>query len=231
MYWIEQLRRIGGRRLRQVLLRLLPVTLIGWSAIPVTGQEPAPAQKPSASAAEDESESYKEDLAEKLLRKTVAGTDEDLMAQILRLMNESSRKLSLDFDPGAQTQGMQATIMERLEEAIKVAAAQRQRSRGKAQSAGDKRRQPDAGKADGSKPGESAAGTESATDGSDSTPSGVVTENPERRGGPLSERRRTWGNLPARDREEVIQGSGEGFLERYRLKIERYYRALQEADE
>ena len=231
MYCIEQPKRIAGRRLRQALRRVLPVALIGWSAVPVTGQEPAPAQKPSASVAEEEPDSYKEDLGEKLLRKTVTGADEDLMAQILRLMHESSRKLSLAFDPGAQTQQMQTTIMERLDEAIKVAAAQQQRSRGQAQSAGDKRRQPDAGKADGSKPGETESGAGSATDSSDSTQPGVVTENPERRGGPLSERRRTWGNLPARDREEVIQGSGEGFLERYRLKIERYYRALQEADE
>jgi hypothetical protein len=40
--------------------------------------------------------------------------------------------------------------------------------------------------------------------------------------------RRSWGHLPQRDREEVIQGIGEACLERYRVWIERYYRALQE---
>ena len=49
--------------------------------------------------------------------------------------------------------------------------------------------------------------------------------------GDLREVRGTWGHLPMRDREEVIQGIGETFLERYREWIERYYRALQESDE
>jgi len=161
----------------------------------------------------------------------MTGGEEDLMAQVLRLMHESSRKLTLDFDPGTQTQGMQAQIVERLDEAVRLAAAQQHRTRGEGQGAGDKRRLPKEGETGESEQDEGAGREGDATAGGGSTGAGVATESPERRGGPLSERRRAWGNLPPRDREEVIQGSGEGFLERYRQQIERYYRALQEADE
>jgi hypothetical protein len=50
-------------------------------------------------------------------------------------------------------------------------------------------------------------------------------------GGELREFRRAWGHLPMREREEIIQGIAESFLERYREWIERYYRALQETEE
>jgi hypothetical protein len=38
----------------------------------------------------------------------------------------------------------------------------------------------------------------------------------------------TWGNLPERDREQMLQSSRERFLPQYELLIERYYRRLAE---
>jgi hypothetical protein len=38
----------------------------------------------------------------------------------------------------------------------------------------------------------------------------------------------TWGNLPERDREQMLQSSRERFLPQYELMIERYYRRLAE---
>jgi hypothetical protein len=38
----------------------------------------------------------------------------------------------------------------------------------------------------------------------------------------------TWGNLPEREREQMLQSSRERFLPRYELLIERYYRRLAE---
>jgi hypothetical protein len=52
-----------------------------------------------------------------------------------------------------------------------------------------------------------------------------------RPGGDLQDLRRAWGHLPMREREEIIQGVGERYLERYRDWIERYYRTLQETDD
>lgn len=231
MSYAGQSDKVETRRSSRIVLVLL---LLGLGAAPVAGQDPAPEDKPPASDPADsreEPDSYEEDLGEKLLRKAVTGAEEDIMAQILRLMHESSRKLTLEFDPGARTQGMQAKIVERLDEAIKLAAAQQHQARGEGQSTGDKRRLPEDGETGETEQDEGEGREGDATAGSGSTGAGVVTENPERRGGPLSERRRAWGNLPPRDREEVIQGKGEGFLERYRQQIERYYRALQEADD
>ena len=37
-----------------------------------------------------------------------------------------------------------------------------------------------------------------------------------------------WGDLPARARQEMLQGSGDEFLPKYELKIERYFRRLSE---
>ncbi|MFQ5495803.1 MAG: hypothetical protein ACE5EX_10530, partial [Phycisphaerae bacterium] len=81
------------------------------------------------------------------------------------------------------------------------------------------------GKSRGSATG--AAGTESAK-----TASGEGTaEEADPRGAPFRELRRGWGHLPGREREELIQGISERYLDRYREWIERYYRALQEVDE
>ena len=40
-----------------------------------------------------------------------------------------------------------------------------------------------------------------------------------------------WGHLPQRDRDEIIQGVGERSLDKFRRWIERYYKALSDADE
>ena len=49
--------------------------------------------------------------------------------------------------------------------------------------------------------------------------------------GRLKEFRRGWGNLPQRDRDEVLQGIDEDSLEKYRRQIESYFRALAEDQE
>ena len=61
------------------------------------------------------------------------------------------------------------------------------------------------------------------------TPNAAGETKPVR--GDLQETRRSWGLLPQRERDEMIQGSSEGYIERYREWIERYYRALQESGE
>ena len=48
-------------------------------------------------------------------------------------------------------------------------------------------------------------------------------------GGDLDARRRAWGHLPMRERDEILQGLSDQYLQRYRVWIERYYKALQEA--
>ena len=124
---------------------------------------------------------------------------------------------------------MQQRIIEQLDDAIKAAASRiRQQSRSDRPASGDRRKrlQPRQGRRSGGKEGESdsAASTEAAGD-KDTAADGPQSDRE------LRESRRGWGNLPEREREEVLQGVDEEFLERYREWIEQYYRALQEAEE
>ncbi|HNQ22976.1 MAG TPA: hypothetical protein PKK06_07775 [Phycisphaerae bacterium] len=184
----------------------------------VRAQEPPPPDTQSAT---------EEDLSKKLVRQVTSASDEDVMDRLLRLMDESARQLSIEFDPGTQTQAVQGRIIEQLDEAIKVAAAQRRKGGpARPQTHPDKRRRQDADQ----KQGEDAQADAAQEVTTTASPTAAGDEQ-SRHADQLREFRRAWGNLPERDREEIIQGSSEGFLERYRAWIERYYRALQEADE
>ncbi len=176
----------------------------------------------------NEPEKKEERLGERLIRQAATDSQEDMMAGIIRLMGDAERNLEIDFDPGDQTQDVQRRIVDRLDDAVKEAASQRRprRSSGRPRG-GDKRQmpkgQPDQGartSGDAGDPGESTS----------RTPGGVAADRTPT-DGDIHELRRTWGHLPMREREEIIQGIGESFLERYRDWIERYYRALQEAED
>ncbi len=170
-------------------------------------------------------------LAEKLIRQAHGDADADLMDTILRLMGSAAQRLEIKLDAGEETQALQRTIMDRLDDAIKVAGVRRRSgSQDQARSKGDKRRRPE----DESRPrGKRADAEKDNRDPTSSQTKAVGTTRPhgDRSAGSLQESRRTWGQLPRREREEVIQGVDERYLERYRTWIERYYRALQESDD
>lgn len=189
----------------------------------------------SAYGQQKEPDAQREDELKKagnrLIRKTVSATEEDVMERIIRVMNRVGRRLEVDFDTGMPTQSMQDEIVKQLDDAIAQAGAQR-RSGGKSSrsSSGEKRRSSQRPREGGKKQ----IGT-GGKEGKQSRP-GQVTRNDANaqggtKGGRLKESRRSWGHLPLRARDEVIQGSSEQFLERYREWIERYYRALQEVDD
>lgn len=172
-----------------------------------------------------------EKLGDRLVRRAASQTDEDIMATVLRLMDEAARKLEIEFDAGEETQALQASILKRLDEAIRMAASQRRGSRrGWSDWTGEKRKMP-------SRPnGEDPRKSEDQAQGDRSRNAGAGTgqgqpQKVEPLGGDFRELRRAWGLLPQREREQILQGSSEAFLERYREWIERYYRALQEAEE
>ncbi len=172
-----------------------------------------------------------DELGERLVRKAVAEGQEDLMGTIVRLMTDASRKMEIEFNPGKETQALQGRIQGKLDEAIKAAASkQRTKKQSAAPTDPDKRRMPTAGKREQRPPGKGQEGS-SASSASSSTQPPASDGRSEAERGAMYDTRRTWGHLPRREREEVIQGFGEGFLERYRAWIERYYRVLQEPDE
>jgi hypothetical protein len=174
-------------------------------------------------------EKQSDDLAGKLMRKALNDSDEDLMDGIMRLMGDVSQKLQIDFDPGEQTQTVQRKISEKLDEAIKVAASRRRMRTVNPPAQGpDKRTLPSTAKRP--EPLRNRKQGEVAESSSSEAPSEVTEVKAPAPGGELRDARRGWGNLPQRERDEVIQGVDEEFLERYRMWIERYYRSLQESD-
>jgi len=164
----------------------------------------------------------------RLIRKTISDRDEDIMARILRLMGDTATRLELHFDPGQETQDLQQRIIKELDQAIQAAAAQTQRQkRNRKPSEGEKRKMTDPKRPrdqESGKPQQQQADPsgEAAGRGGEVTTEDVQEES-------QFDARRGWGALPERQRDEVIQGFSEQFLESYRAWIERYYRALQES--
>ncbi len=209
------LRRDRSRTVLSVFLAAF-VALSGWAG---AQDVKPPAQEPKDT----------DDLADRLIRRTAEGTDEDVMDLILRLMNESGRQLDIKFDPGMATQAVQSRILEKLDDAIKTAAMKRRsRSKSQPQPRTDKRRsKPD-------KSNESSAeqsGKQQSGGAAEGGEDGVAPMDANSAKGALRERRRGWGRLPDRDREEIIQGADESMLERYKAWIDRYYKALQHDEE
>ncbi len=170
-----------------------------------------------------------EGLGERLIRRAKSGGEEDVMAAILRLMADSVQRLEMAFDPGPETQAVQRQVLDRLNEAIDAAASQRRPRRQRPHS-GDKRRRASGERADANEDA-SGRGSGSGETTNGNRESGARAEQIDPLRGDLRETRRPWGNLPQREREELIQGSTEASLERFRKWIEQYYKALQESGE
>lgn len=211
----------GRPTIRRAVDRLTRVTISLLCATLATAAFGSPLSAPKDKAKADEQK-----LGRRLIRGTTAD-DEDIMEKIIRLIDQTARRLEIDFDTGEETQALQLEVLKQLDDAIQLAAAQTRKSSGQQRSSeSDRRRRQEKDKSRNAKAhpnkGESA---DTAPAGRASTAGGINDRDDS------TESRRGWGNLPQRERDEVIQGAGERYLERYRKWIEQYYRALQEADE
>jgi hypothetical protein len=149
----------------------------------------------------------------------------------MRLMDSAAARLELELDAGQETQDLQRQIMEELDHAIKIAGVRRKIcSRAQEPARGDKRRSAPARGQARERTEQSDGAQQPGSSTREPGGSGLMREV-ERAGESLGDPRTSWGQLPQRQREEVIQGVGEKHLQRFREWIERYYRALQEAEE
>ncbi|MCC7290918.1 MAG: hypothetical protein IT449_02515 [Phycisphaerales bacterium] len=174
-----------------------------------------------------------DDLKRKLIKETTGGADDgDVMSRILALMGQTARRLEVEFNPGADTQKAQETLIKELDDAIKQAAANTRKNKSQSSPSSDKRTAMKQ-KSDGASKPKPDAGRQGAPqqDGEsvERDPPAGDGQTASSKGRDLTERRRGWGNLPLRDRDEVIEGMDESVLPRFRDWIERYYRALQTA--
>ncbi len=193
---------------------------------------PPPTHAPVQDAAQVQDQD--DDLADRLLRKSAGEEDEDVMDRIMRLMAEAGRRLELGFDPGDETQAVQARILKELDDAINEAASrQRRRQSSQPPPQGDTRKQQDPSKPK-PQPSDKQQGEDAAMQAgnpSEAAPAGTGVAEGAALDGTLIDRRRGWGHLPQRDRDQILQSFGERMLERYQSWIERYYRALQSDDD
>ncbi len=215
-------------RLAMGCARRLTVLAVCWTfALPL---HVAYTQEPAPDRVDKEEPKRKSKVGKRLIREVTEGAEADIMDEIMRMMSDVGRRLDIEFDSGEETRAVQRDIVERLNNAILLAAKQRRRSRQSASSSRDRRRRPDQ-----ARPREKDVGQQQPDTGASSRSDSASTSQNAGSAGPktgnLSETRRTWGNLPQRERDEVIQGSEEAHLERFREWIERYYRALQETEE
>ena len=220
----RNLRFRSGGRLAAVALVLLGATIAGGQDLQAFAREDPPSTPPA------DSPPPPDDLGEKLIRKTVQEGEEDVMARIMRHMASAARMLDVRFDPGAETQSTQRRALNLLDEAIAQAAARRRPRSSQGQSSHpDKRTAPD--QADSQENRRTDAQSQSGASAKTGSPRKGDATGVEAVHGRFKETRRAWGMLPQRDRDEVIQGIEERFLERYRKLIEDYYRALQGEDD
>ncbi|MHC4698397.1 MAG: hypothetical protein ACYTFA_16815 [Planctomycetota bacterium] len=199
---------------------------VAWAA-PVGGsqQEDTPLDQREAGPTKSDKE-----LGEKLIRQAHSDADVDVMDAILRLMGSAAQRLEIELDAGEETQALQRQVMGQLNDAIKIAGQRRRtRSRDQEPARGDRRRQREEERQRSDKRARS--NQERPDPSSETTDVGAGRREGDRDGGKLYESRRTWGQLPLREREEVIQGISERYLERFRTWIEQYYRALQESED
>lgn len=191
-------------------------------------KEPArPANPAKKSGAVSDNEDR---LRKRLVDQAVKGRPANVMDRIIDLMKESAERIDLSFDPGKETQQYQQEIIEQLDAAIEAAAARTKRTTSNAPSPGDKRKMKKPSQQESRSP--EGKGKSVNSDGQErELQPGQVREGDGAEQSKDFDARLGWGALPPRDRDEVIQGFGEEYLEAYRRWIERYYRALQEAGE
>ncbi|UCG33071.1 MAG: hypothetical protein JSU68_00275 [Phycisphaerales bacterium] len=156
------------------------------------------------------------------------GGSEDIFDRIVRLMDTSRERLAVTLDAGETTQAVQQQIIQELDAAIDIAKQNLRRgspSTADPQQEGEKR-------SEGQRQREQAvrADKSSSTDAAEQ-PSTGGEQADAAHGETPSRPARSWGNLPERDREAVIQGFKEDYLRKYGELIEQYYRALSEEAE
>ena len=205
------------------VLRIGCMVLMAVVYVDLAGAAVSPGEPPGADEQRDH------DLSKRLIREATTGADTDIMSEVTSLMADARHRLVRDLDPGPRTQAVQQRIVQCLDDAVQMALQQRFRVRSQQTSEGERRELPERPR---DEQAEKQAGREQGgVDPGASVDTGTDRESDRARRGPFRESRRGWGHLPARDRDELLQGVEEAFIEQYRPQIEQYYRALTETEE
>ena len=198
---------------------------------PATARPPEPNTGKTQPADPDAPEL--DDLSKRLIKGDDPGATDAGMAAVIADMEQAHARLTNDFDPGQETQQLQQRILDQLDVVI-ASAIRRGRPRGDSTGASDSQGDRRTRRPPTSDPRDQdplAGGGADPTQGSTTRPrlpsdSPPVDETSTMLDPRFRESRRAWGNLPPRDRDEIIQGAAEQYLEKFRPFIDRYYQSL-----
>lgn len=191
---------------------------------PAPAQPPAsdPAAVPGTAPTKAPTDTNKEELQRRLSGREM---DENFK-QAVALMGDVAQRLRAGRDTGLPTQRVQDEILRRLDQVIESARAQEQKSSSSSSSSSQSqsrqqpqpRPQPQAQKQNNPQAGEGDNRAEATPPGGQS---GKVRDLVESAAA-------SWGALPQRVRDALLQGSGDKFSSLYQALTEEYYRRLAE---
>ncbi|MEO1236989.1 MAG: hypothetical protein AAFX76_09400, partial [Planctomycetota bacterium] len=160
----------------------------------------------------------------------------DTFETAVRDMGAAAARLDEDDDPGLDTQRLQESILERLDQLIEAAQQQQQQSSSGGGGGSSASNQDSAaqnagqGQPPSQTPGEGESSAAAASGGGENpgqfSPGQVGPVEPGQ--GPIDEVRSEWGALPPRLRDELSNGLDEPYSPVYRDLTEAYYRRLAE---
>jgi len=202
------------------------------------GGEPAPAdtdgsQDTAVETDEPATDPGALDVSEQTERLLSGEQASDVLEQALAEMTEVSQRLGRRFDPGLETQRMQESILDKLNQVIEAAKQQQMQSGGGGGSGGEvsQRRSMSGSQIAGQQSGQAQSGGQQGGAEGSSAHAGGASPGQVREAGedrPLESLRSEWGGLPPRLRDELSEGLSERFSPVYRDLTEAYYRRLAE---
>lgn len=173
------------------------------------------------------------DVAAEVLEKLSEDQPADVLGQAVSEMDQVADRIGNESDVGVDTQRLQESILAKLDQVIAAAKKSGMGSgSGGGESSGDQSQQQDTGSEFNVGQGKDA--TESSSQGGAGGGGGGSSQSAasQEQQGTLEEYRQQWGKLPARLRDDLLQGINEKFSSVYRELTGQYYRRLaQEGQE
>lgn len=160
---------------------------------------------------------------EALDRKLADDAEGDEFKKAVTLMGDAAKRLQEAKDPGLETQRLQQDILKSLDKMISDAQKNQQQKKSKQKQQQQQQQSQSQGAQQKRQPQQQQSQASP-------SPEGGLPEIP-RQDGPGRTRAgnsSTWGDLPARVRDALVEGINDRFSARYRQKTEEYYKRLAE---
>jgi hypothetical protein len=162
---------------------------------------------------------------------------QDQIAQAVKLMGDAATRVTDAKDVGVETQRLQEEILQKLDKIIEDAKRQQQQQQQKQQQQQQSQDQQQQQQDQQGKPKDSQGkptdpkqqtGADKQGGNASGDKQGVTNTDPDGKLKPVLSGSATWGNLPPKAREQLMQGYGDTFSSMYRRMTEAYYKRLAE---